>query len=394
MKPERSNYNPIFNLKVGIVQRVITDYRKPFFERMARRKGITLSVFAGNSSSNEAVQEITSLESIKIFYTKNCYFKTKAGYLCWQKNILTWLRVFRPHILVLEANSRLLSNWLAIWQMRALRKPVIGWGLGEISKNGVEGLNKFRFWYKKKFFCAFDSIISYSSKAADDYFKYGQPKGNIFIAHNATDDIKSEEYLLRLKKSVDWVKVWRETIGIPEGLPIVLFVGRLIPEKQVEILIEACSSLVDRCELLIVGDGPKRPELEKLNIHVQNAHFVGYKSGEDLARCFIASDLFVLPGSGGLAIHQAMSYGKPVVVSFGDGTERDLVREGINGRYFRSGDVNHLKFLITDLLSDREKLKLMGNASTRIIDNERGINSMQESFLTALIKTIEKFGST
>ena len=41
---------------------------------------------------------------------------------------------------------------------------------------------------------------------------------------------------------------------------------------------------------------------------------------------FAGADLFVLPGTGGLAVQEAMSYALPVIVAKGDGTQEDLVR--------------------------------------------------------------------
>ena len=63
--------------------------------------------------------------------------------------------------------------------------------------------------------------------------------------------------------------------------------------------------------------------------------------GEALAQRFREADLFVLPGTGGLAVQQAMSYALPVLVAEADGTQADLVRER-NGRVLPPGDEDAL----------------------------------------------------
>jgi glycosyltransferase involved in cell wall biosynthesis len=168
-------------------------------------------------------------------------------------------------------------------------------------------------------------------------------------------------------------------------LPIIVFVGRLIREKRIEVLIQACLPLVDRCQLLIVGDGPARTELEALaTIRSPQIRFAGHQTGESLAHCFIGSDIFALPGAGGLAIHQAMSYGKPVIVSFGDGTEQDLVVEGENGLFFKTADSDDLAQKISCLLDyPVDRIAAMGQRSLEIVRTKRSLTTMVEVFEAA-----------
>ncbi len=230
-----------------------------------------------------------------------------------------------------------------------------------------------------------DGMIAYSSKAARDYVTAGVPDGRVFIAYNAIDNEESEHYLAKFGSDTTWVKSWKESLQFDPSLPIVLYVGRLIPPKRGDLLIQACAPLLDRCQLLIVGDGPARAELELQAMpYCDRIRFVGHQSGETLARCFIASDIFVLPGSGGLAIHQAMSYGKPVVASFGDGTEADLVREGVNGFFFRSGNVAELRKRIAELIAQPELRQAMGQSSLAIVRNQMSIQAMVDTFCQAL----------
>ena len=80
--------------------------------------------------------------------------------------------------------------------------------------------------------------------------------------------------------------------------------------------------------MVIVGDGPERSKLEALAKEIYpDVRFTGAQHGPDLERIYREADLFVLPGTGGLAVQQAMSFGLPVIVGESDGTQSDLVRD-------------------------------------------------------------------
>src|SRR5258705_11408173 len=110
--------------------------------------------------------------------------------------------------------------------------------------------------------------------------------------------------------------------------PTILFVGRLQERKRVDYLLRACAEMDSITRLMIVGDGPQRASLETLAKEIYpTAEFIGSKYGAELKPYFAQADLFVLPGTGGLAIQEAMSHGLPVIVAKSDGTQDDLVRD-------------------------------------------------------------------
>ena len=327
----------------------------------------------------------SGLEIAHFKATTNRYFQGPAGMFCWQSSVVSWLREFDPDVLIIEANPRILSNWLAIWWMKRRQRPVLGWGLGELPRYGPSWLCHARRMIFRSLVHSMDGMIAYSSKAARDYVAAGVPDDRVFIAYNATDNEESEHYLAQFGSDTAWIKSWKESLQFDPSLPIVLYVGRLIPPKKVGLLIQACAPLFDRCQLLVVGDGPLRAELESQALpYGRRIRFVGYQSGAALAQSFIASDIFVLPGLGGLAVHQAMSYGKPVVASFGDGTEADLVREGVNGLFFHPGDMAGLRERIAKLVAQPLLRQAMGQASLAIVRHEISIEAMVDAFNRAL----------
>jgi alpha-1,6-mannosyltransferase len=110
----------------------------------------------------------------------------------------------------------------------------------------------------------------------------------------------------------------REALEIPEDKTLLLYVGRLSPEKNVTTLFDAFAQLGDsRFALLVTGDGPERRHLARLREKNENVHWLPYQGdGQQLARLYRAADLFVHPGvqeTFGLVALESQACGTPVV---------------------------------------------------------------------------------
>ena len=110
----------------------------------------------------------------------------------------------------------------------------------------------------------------------------------------------------------------REALEIGDERILLLYVGRLAPEKNVTTLFEAFTQLDDaRFALIVVGDGPERRHLARLREHHRNVHWLPYQGdGQQLARLYRAADLFVHPGvqeTFGLVALESQASGTPVV---------------------------------------------------------------------------------
>jgi glycosyltransferase involved in cell wall biosynthesis len=136
--------------------------------------------------------------------------------------------------------------------------------------------------------------------------------------------------------------------------------------------------------VVIVGDGPARLDLEQISRQVYpQAEFVGARHGADVEPYLAGADLLVLPGTGGLAIQQAMGFALPVIVARGDGTQDDLVRPE-NGWQVPPDDLAALTQALQEALSDPNRLRQMGLASYRIVAQEINVNRMVDVFLQAM----------
>lgn len=146
----------------------------------------------------------------------------------------------------------------------------------------------------------------------------------------------------------------------PNGEILVGYVGRLAREKGVERLAPLCN--VPGVKILIVGEGPDRRRLVR---KLPGATFVGFKSGEDLAKHYATLDLFVHTGTDETfcqAIQEALASGVPVVAP-AMGGPIDIVTHGVNGYLWTPGVDSTLVGAVEELVRNRIKReKLATNA--------------------------------
>lgn len=144
-----------------------------------------------------------------------------------------------------------------------------------------------------------------------------------------------------------------------EGQTIVLFVGRLVPVKGVDRLVQAVATLPD-VSLVVIGDGPLRPSLQQLARKLgARAVFLGQQGGEAKARWLGAADMLALPSlvlpdgrteSAPVVLLEAMAAGLPPIASDVGGVA-DLIDDGNNGLLVQAGRVGPLRAAIARLSS-------------------------------------------
>lgn len=153
----------------------------------------------------------------------------------------------------------------------------------------------------------------------------------------------------------------------PGAERILLYVGRLAPEKRVDVLMEAFTEIRaregDRVALVLVGDGPAAPELRRRA--GPGVRFTGYLQGEELADAYAAGDLFVFPSDTetfGNVVAEAMASGLPVVAPSSGGV-MEMVRPGETGILVPPGEARGFADATLSLLRDEgERARLAGGA--------------------------------
>lgn len=358
-----------FRDKAGIIQRVMPRYRVPFFDLLAAQCGNGLTVFAGKPRKNESISQAESLQSANWVHAKNVHLFSGQFYLCLQLGLMEWLEDQDPDTLIVEANPRYLSTPRAIRWMHERGRPVIGWGLGAPVPQSA--LTDARLRGRQRFLEQFDGMISYSEQGAKEYRALGFAANRVFVAPNAMNvrpisaPQRADEF---------------------DGEPILLYVGRLQARKRLENLMRVCATLPNdvKPRLQIVGDGPEKSRLEQTAKEIYpDTEFTGALFGEHLAERFKKADLFVLPGTGGLAAQQAMSYALPVVMANDYGSQPDLVTP-VNGWLLPPNDDVALQKALGEALNEPGRLRRMGEESFRLVQEKFNLENMVDVFVHAL----------
>jgi 1,2-diacylglycerol 3-alpha-glucosyltransferase len=161
----------------------------------------------------------------------------------------------------------------------------------------------------------------------------------------------------------------RAQYGIPDK-PILLFVGRLDPEKKLDEVLDAVAIALRRTDfcLVVVGKGIQRSALEQRAATLQitgNVIFTGFVPEEDLpmiyqlSRCFIIASIAELLS---LATLQAMASGLPVIAARAGALE-ELVHDRENGVLFNVGDIDKMAHGMVEILSNDTLCRQMGAKS-------------------------------
>jgi glycosyltransferase involved in cell wall biosynthesis len=166
---------------------------------------------------------------------------------------------------------------------------------------------------------------------------------------------------------------FREKFGALNGEAVLLYVGRISKEKDLDVLAAAYRKVRERhpsTRLVFVGDGPY---LKELRDALPEAIFTGYLSGGDLAKAFASADIFVFPSTTdtfGNVVLEAMASGLPAIVS-DTGGPRELVKNGVTGYVTRSLDVEDFTTATERLVADpalRETMR--SNARAAVQDRD------------------------
>jgi glycosyltransferase involved in cell wall biosynthesis len=189
---------------------------------------------------------------------------------------------------------------------------------------------------------------------------------------------------------------------VPHGIPIapfaerpvavpafVGFAGRLVPEKGVQVLLDAMALLppsLAHARLRLAGDGPERSSLEararRLGL-ADRVEFLGHLSREAVERCLSEAAVQVVPSLWcepfGLVAIEAMARGTPVVVSAA-GALPELVEDGRTGFVVPAGDARALAGRLADVLSDDAGRASMCREARRVACERFDINRVADLF--------------
>ena len=254
-----------------------------------------------------------------------------------------------------------------------------------------ESRNYFKEWIKRKIIMHFSAGLVGGSPHQVYLEQLGISPNIIFQGYDVVDN----DYFLNKVDEVRGRKIEvSQLIGMPRNF--FLASARFIEKKNLHRLIKAYASYRERSikrdercqdqslektndksedlwDLVLLGDGPLRGELEELRFRLgleEVIHMPGFRNYEELPSYYAMAGGFLHPSTTdqwGLVVNEAMAAGLPVLVSNRCGCASNLVQEGGNGWTFDPADVDQLAFLMGKIASDVPLRSAMGAKSREII---------------------------
>lgn len=150
--------------------------------------------------------------------------------------------------------------------------------------------------------------------------------------------------------------ILRQQLGIPARAPVLLYAGRLAPEKDVLLIPEALACLpadqLRQLHLISVGSGPMQKEWERRLVAILGDRFhpLGFLNQSEIGRAYAMADALVLPSrhseTWGLVVHEALAFGCQALISDRVGCAEDLLSLGQPIHRFKAGDAHGLAMVL------------------------------------------------
>ena len=184
---------------------------------------------------------------------------------------------------------------------------------------------------------------------------------------------------------------WRRALGIGDEDVAIVFLGRLVMEKGLDIFAESIVQLRKRQvphKVLVIGDGPARAWFEQ---NLPGGIFAGFQTGHDLSRALASGDVFFNPSiteTFGNVTLEAMASGLPVVAAGATGASC-LVDDGVTGRLVPPGDVQGFAEAIAPYCTDPALRRAHGAAGERSSRNYSW-DAINQVVLDAYIRLVKE----
>ena len=361
-------------MTIIILQPAMPMYRRALFELMAKEVGSGFFVYAsfeGNLGALEVdragIEWLRSLEPLKSIIPG----------LEWQPGALS-IPLSRGDTLVVSGAPRTVSTLVLIAKAKLLGVRVVWWGHYWSSTS-----KSWRASIRLGLMRLADSVVFYTDQEVDEYSR--------------RYSVREAKPVIGLNNGLDAAAIdrYRTTYSSVSRQRDLIFIGRLVPKANLELLLQAM--VLPACahmHLDIVGDGPSRTALAELSVGLGVDSRVRWHGAlveeSEIAKVANKCKAFVFPGNVGLSLIHGLSYGLPVVVHdnrWEHAPEIAALQVGVNGSTFRQGDAPSLAHVLASTLSDGAKLDAYSSAATETIRGSFNTVDMSRRFLSVLLNT-------
>ena len=324
-------------------------YRLPIYRRMSEEMGAEF-YFGANLPGKERIRKF-DLNALPGFRGE---MKVHVcGPFRWSSG---WLRIAfsrKYDRFIITQDLYAVNQWLFAFACSLLHKKIYVWSHGlksaDPEKQGSRTTRLLRVWYDR--FVA--GYFLYGDRAKENMYLAGYDLDRLHPVYNSLD--YSESLALR-----GTVPENPYTGHFGNGLPVLLFIGRLTGVKRLDMIVKVHEALYDRgvkTNVVFIGDGPEKEMLAGMTRADlrQNFWYTGaVYDGKEIHKYLYHATLCLSPGNVGLTAINCLSHGLPVITNDDFDSqmpEYEAITPGMTGDFFRDGDIDDFTARTAEWLS-------------------------------------------
>jgi len=368
-----------------IHQKILPHYRVAIFDALINKLKNTTIIY-GQQQKNESLKSVI-LKKENYTQIKNYYFfKDKIFYSGASGLILK----NNPKVIITQFNVGNLNLYLLFLLRPIFNYKIILWNFGYDPENGFFPKKILKDKVRLFFYQKSDASIFYWKKGKEVIEEYSVKTKHYFVAPNTLDTVT----LVKYRKKFDSVGkgMLKAELGIIEKYHFV-YVGRLLEDKQIDLLFKAYSKLKNqnKIRLSIIGAGPELLRLRKLaeELNLINCFFLGEILDQvEVGKWIYISDAFVMPGRLGNSVVHSFCFGVPIISQ-----KKDYFYHGEGIGYIKNNE-NAFLAKDNDELDFAEKMKIlmenpliaeeMKEVAIKTVEDDCSLEKMIEGFENAI----------
>lgn len=318
-------------IRIALLTEIPAPFRIPLFNALAAREDVELRVlFLAEEDPRRRHYRVYAQEFAFAWRVLPGWEMRRRGrWVVLNRGVLGELRRFRTDV-VIAGGWNQPAFWSALAYARVRRRPLVAWIESTLrdERPGSAPLER-----AKRAFVRGCAAFLVPGRASAAYLSsLGVPEKRIQVAPNAIDPDIFGARVAELRRERERLRGELGRNGC-----VFLYVGRLDPEKGLDVLLRAFAEVPG--ELVLLGSGS---EEERLRSEAPpRVRFLGPLSREQVLRWYAAADAFVLPSLSepwGMVLNEAAAAGLPLVATDAAGAAHDLVEDGANGFRVPAGD--------------------------------------------------------
>lgn len=333
--------------------RFVPDYNVPALQLLNERIGGRLVVCAGDPPPGSSLSSLGSSAKAELPYFELRNTWVRGETLHWQP----WGPAFEaypsPSVVLAEESPRTVSLPLLLRRARSTGARTLLWGHFSSNRRAFDPARHPLDRYRVALARSVDGFVAYTDEVAQSVGQWIGPE-RVFVARNTLDT----RVLFALDEALraEGRAAVRSRLGLPVDEPVLVFIGRLVPEKGLSLLLETFERIrADHpAHLVVIGGGPGASLVAEAATRMGGVTATGPLASLDASAPWLfASDLALLPGYLGLSVNHALAFGLPVV-SISTALDTVPHRSGSEsaGARFHSPEVGYIRPGENGLLAD------------------------------------------